>query len=277
MKKLRKYILVFLGTILGLYFLVLLSACSFQERLIFHPLQLDTSCHYALPPNAREVKLRAKDGTKISSIFFNENSQNVVLFFHGNGGDLDSWQHFSKNITSKQTSFYIIDYRGYGKNRGKITEKGIYQDAQAAYDYLLTQGFTEDHIIVYGRSIGTGVATHLAATNSPGKLILEASYKSLTVLAKEKAPYLLPGLILRYRFNSLENMKNIHCPILFIHGKQDYFITCDHSITLYNAYKGEKQLLLIEGAGHNNTNTFKEYHDAVKAFITPAAKDSIQH
>lgn len=259
--------MIFFGTILTLYLLILVTACSFQEKMIFHPSVLDTSYQYNLPPNAHEVVLKAKDGTKLSSIFFNENSASVVLFFHGNAGDLSSWQHFAENITSKQTSFYMIDYRGYGKNRGRITEAGLYEDAQAAYDYLLKQGYPEDHIIVYGRSIGTGVATHLAATNSPGKLILEAPYTSLTALAKEKVPALLPQLILRYRLNSLENLKKIHCPILFIHGKQDVLIKYEHSVTLYNSYKGEKELLLIEEAGHNNTNTFKEYHQAVNGFV----------
>lgn len=248
------------------YLLILAAAFTFQNNLIFHPGTLPED--FAFNNTAEELFLKTKDGEKINALFYRGQSKNVILYFHGNAGDLSGWQYVAEDFVDKGYSVLLIDYRGYGKSTGKISEAGLYEDAETAWKYLVDQKkFHPNQIIIYGRSIGTGVAVELARNHPARGLILESPYSSLTTLANEKLPLLLPGLILRYRFDNIGKVNTIESPIVFFHGANDALIPPAHTTTLYETFKGKKEQVIIGGGTHNDLSQFPEYHKALTSLV----------
>src|SRR5689334_19470114 len=131
-----------------IYVAVLLLAWLFQTNLIFFPAKLSSNHEFRKDVSVEEVNMDTPDGEKINGLFFQSNSKRVILYFHGNAGCLDSWQYVWDDVSGKGFNLFIIDYRGFGKSTGNISEKGFYTDAQTAYDYLLRRGFLADSIVV---------------------------------------------------------------------------------------------------------------------------------
>ncbi len=254
-----KKILTLFIVLVFIYITVIMLGCSSQTKLIFHPTKLDKAYEYNADLGLEEVFLSTADGNEINGLFFPDSSSKVILYFHGNAGSLDSWQYVYNDFKSFGHNFFIIDYRGFGKSTGKISEEGLYIDAQTAYNYLLEKGFKQEHIIIYGRSIGTGVAVDLASNNGSKALILESPFTNLKKLVSGLYPYLLPSLFLKYEFNNIGKINKINTPLLVIHGKRDNVIPFKHGLELYQNYHGEKEFLPIENGQHNNLSDFPEF------------------
>ena len=264
-----KVLKISLLVVAGLYILLLIAAYAFQDKLIFFPQPLNRNYRYQLTDSDKEVFISTSDGNMVNGILFHRpGNKNVVLYFHGNGGSLDSWQMTGENILPLNCDLLIIDYRGYGKSTGSFSEKGFYDDAHSAYRFLINSGYTPDQIIAYGRSLGTGVAAELATTEKVKALILESPYTSFPAIAAEKMPYLLPGLLMRYRLNTLKRAGQIKIPVLILHGTDDELIPCAHSRKIYDALPAPKKLILIKGGGHNNLNQFAEHNEEIKNFFS---------
>jgi len=252
--------------ILVVYLLVLLLAHIMQNRLIFHPGKLADGYQFDLGPEDEEIFLETQDGERINALYFAGTNDEIVLYFHGNAGDMSSWQYVAEDFVRLGYHFFIIDYRGYGKSSGSLSEDGLYADARAAWDYVTNvKHFTPESIVIYGRSIGTGVAVELATHTHARALILEAPYTGLRALARQKAPFILPSLTLQYSFDNLSKIDRIGSPILFIHGSNDRLIPPSHSQKLFDAFQGRKKLVTIEGGSHNDLSTHSSYHDALQA------------
>ncbi len=237
---------------------------SLQTKLIFYPGKLSEDFKFELGENGNEVFLQTKDGERINALFYQGNKDDVILYFHGNAGDLSSWQFVSQDFTNIGYNFLIIDYRGYGKSTGTITESGLYEDAEAAYQFLIHEkGFLPKNIIIYGRSIGTGVAVELASRHETKGLILEAPYTSLKKLANQKVPFLLPSLFLKFHFNNIDKVNAVSSPILFFHGAEDSLIPVSHTDTLFEKFTGKKMKVIIQRGTHNDLDSFQEYHKAL--------------
>jgi uncharacterized protein len=250
--------------IIGLYVTCIFLLYLFQTKIIFHPGSLAKSFPFRLDQNGQEVFIETKDKEIINGLFYRGSKNSVILYFHGNAGDLSGWQFVAEDFTQVGFNVLIIDYRGYGKSTGAISENGMYADAQAAYDYLIEEkNFTPSEIIIYGRSIGTGVAVWLASEQKVSGLVLEAPYTSLPELANEKLPLFFPSLYLNYRFNNLSLINKVRNPIIFIHGQADALIPSRHSETLYHAFKGRKQMITIANGSHNDLNGFPEYEEFI--------------
>ena len=220
-----------------------------------------------------EVFIKTKDGEDINALFFPGGKQDIILYFHGNAGDLSGWQFVSEDFTAIGYNFFIVDYRGYGKSSGSITEAGLYEDAEASYQFLIRQkGFSPENIIIYGRSIGTGVAVELAKRHPTKGLILETPYSSLEKLANQKFPFLFPSLILKYRFDNIGKINLVKSPILFLHGSDDALIPVSHTEKLCNEFAGQKRKIVIKGGTHNDLNGFSEYHQAIVSADTELFK-----
>lgn len=247
--------------IVVLYFVVILVLFIYQARLIFYPGRLPRNFIFRLGDRDKEIFLETSDHEEIHALYYEGNRPEVILYFHGNAGDLSGWQFVSEDFTAHGYNFLIIDYRGYGKSSGKISEKGFYRDAEAAYTFLVQEkGYELDNIIVYGRSIGSGVAVDLASRYPVRGLILESPYSSLGKLANEKLPFLFPSLYLRFRFNNLEKIKNVKAPVILLHGGNDSLIPSSHSERLLKKITGKKKLILIKEGAHNDLNSFEEYN-----------------
>ncbi|MBL0743475.1 alpha/beta hydrolase [Chryseolinea lacunae] len=264
MKFLRALLTTFL-VILSLYIVVVAVVGLLQHKLIFHPGKLPPDFAFDLYGDATEAFIKTTDGETINAIFYPGTNNTTILYFHGNAGDLSSWQDVHHDLAPLGHGLLIIDFRGYGKSTGTLSEDGLYQDAEAAYQYLLKeQHLSAGNIIIYGRSIGTGIAVELATRHDVKHLILESPYSSLKTLANEKVPYLLPSLVLRFSFNNLKKINSVQCPILFFHGAIDALIPVEHTNRLYDAFTGEKEKVIMPMGTHNNLSEFREYREGLK-------------
>ncbi len=252
----------------GIVMLYIATACLlyfFQTRLLFFPGKLDSDHRYKENPPREEVWLKTDDGETLNALFFPGMSNYVVLYFHGNAGDLSGWQFIAEDLAETGLNLLILDYRGYGKSTGMISEKGFALDADASLRYLIDEKrFREAEIIIYGRSIGTGVAVDLAQNRSIRGLILEAPFSSLGKLANEKLPFFFPSLYLRSKFDNLKKMEKIRCPVAFVHGTADTLIPAAHSRILHEAYSGKKTLVLVPNGDHNGLSEHRAYKEFVR-------------
>ena len=150
-----------------------------------------------------------------------------------------------------------MDYRGYGKSTGKISEQGLFHDARAIYD-IMKKEYDENKIIIYGRSIGTGIATMLASENSPGNLVLESPFYNLRDLARRYYPW-VPAYLIRFPFQNDKYIENVKCRIHIIHGEQDEIIPVIACLKLKDKLKPGDELTIIPGGHHNDLDMFRQY------------------
>jgi pimeloyl-ACP methyl ester carboxylesterase len=264
-----KWLKVLLGIILSLYLLILLAAYLLQDKLLFFPDKLNKNFGYELAAGDTEVFIKTPDETWINGILYRRpGNTDVILYFHGNAGSLRGWQNVAPDLLLLNVDLLLVDTRGYGKSGGVFSEQGFNHDAQAALDFLHKSGYSDKHIIVYGRSLGTGIAMDLAVNNLVKALILETPYTSMRQLGGEKMPYFLPWLLLKYKFNNLEKAPRLKMPVLILHGKNDELIPYSHSQKIFAAItSSQKKLVLINDGGHNNLSDFPEHHMALQDFL----------
>ena len=142
-----------IGFLILLYALILMVTFSLQSKLIFFPEKLDQNFQYTLDSNSEEVFIKTSDGETINGIYHQGEKQTTILYFHGNAGSLKDWQYIVADFTDLGYSFLIIDYRGFGKSSGKLSEAGLYLDGKAAFNYLKNQkSVSPQELIIYGRS-----------------------------------------------------------------------------------------------------------------------------
>jgi len=261
LKKLAKFLLaVYILSIIMLYFL--------QEKLIFLPSQLPQDYAYSFALPHTEFNLETPDGAMLNGLHFkNTDSKGVILYFHGNAGDLSRWGEIALFFVEKQYDVVIMDYRSYGKSTGKLSPQALFDDAQLFYDYTLGH-YQESNITLYGRSLGTGIATELASRNLPKQLVLETPFYSLVDVAKEMFPILPVSLFLKYKFPSFEYMQQVACPVGIFHGTSDSIVPFDSGKKLFEAIPNEqKTFYTVEGGGHNNLISFPQYHEGIKKVL----------
>ncbi|MBI2966814.1 MAG: alpha/beta hydrolase [Bacteroidetes bacterium] len=251
--------------------IVLVAGCLLQRKMIFYPEKLPRSEKFELAAGKnREVFISTSDSQVINGIFFNADSpKGAIIYLHGNAGSLRSWQYIWNDFKDFNYDLLLIDYRGYGKSTGKISEDGLYRDGEACFQFLKSRGYDEKQTIVYGRSIGTGIAVELALRKNCRSLILETPYTSLPDLANNFYPFLLPKLFLSFRFNNLEKAPSIKCPVLILHGDFDEIIPVSHAHKLLGAFKSTKEIVIIPSGNHNNLSAFPEFQNALRKFLAP--------
>lgn len=232
----------------------------FQERIIFHPEKLSNKYKFVFDVPFEELFYETKDGNKINALLFKaENSKGIVYYHHGNAGNLESWGTRAIDFTSRGYDVLMYDYRGYGKSTGRIkNEKMLYGDALIIYKKLLYD-YKERDIILYGVSLGSGIAAELANYNHPSKLILETPYYNFYDVAKFHYPYLPNSLLLHYQFKTDQFLPKIENPVYLFHGTEDETVPYSSSVRLAKLSDNIK-LFTIEDGSHNNLNTFHDYH-----------------
>jgi len=253
---------------IALYFAFAVMLYILQSRLIFFPGKLPRDFKFQLGDIGEEHFIKTSDGETINALFYRGTRDDVILYFHGNAGDLSGWQFVAEDFTATGYNILLVDYRGYGKSSGSIGENGFYADAEAAYGYLLREkGFNPQDIVIYGRSIGTGVAVDLASKFPNKGLVLESPYTSLGALADDKVPFFFPSLYLRYKFNNEKKINHVKSPVIFVHGTLDTLIPSSHSEYLYGKFEGKKKLILVSQGAHNDLNSFEDYHHFLRQVL----------
>lgn len=198
------------------------------------------------------VFLVTKDGVRINGWFIPANtSDKALLFFHGNGGNISHRRESIEVFNRLGLNVFIIDYRGYGISEGKPDEKGLYLDAQAAWNYLIEKGFGKNNIIIFGRSLGGAIATNLASKVKPGALIIESTFSSARDMGRSIFPALSRVLIFRYEFNTEVLIKKINCPLLVVHSRDDEVIPFMLGKKVFDVANKPKSFFHIKG-DHNS-------------------------
>ena len=241
-----------------------------QENMIFYPEALPPDFRYSFPARFEEVTLSV-DGAVINALHFkNDAPKGAIVYFHGNAGNLRGWGEVALDFTRLSYDVLIPDYRGYGKSTGKIrSEATLHNDAAAAYDYLKGR-YPEDQIVIYGRSIGTGIAVYLARETRPRMVILESPMFDMLDLAKYHYPFMpswLIGLILKYPMRTDLWIADIPCPVYLFHGTEDDIVPYNSSERLIKLIKRDGRLITIPGGGHNNLGDFPRYHEELERIL----------
>jgi hypothetical protein len=257
-------------TVVGFYAGLTALVFFFQNRLVYFPLS-----RLALTPAAKglayeNVWLETPDGVKLFGWFVPaEPARGVLLFFHGNAGNishrLDSIEQFHR----LGLSVFIIDYRGYGRSEGRPSEQGTYLDAEAAWRYLVEERqVAPDKIVIFGRSLGGAVATWLAQDHPPAVLIIESTFTSIPDMAAQIYFFLPVRLLARIDYNTLARLPELTSPVLIIHSPDDDVIPYVHGQRLFAAAQEPKEFLSIQG-GHNDgyIRSAELYEARLEAFL----------
>lgn len=251
---------------LVLYVALAMYAWFFSEHQIFLP----QPSSYKDGPEI--LKLRSADGNTISALYLaNASARFTLLVSHGNAEDLGDDRYWLEDLRRSGFNVLAYDYEGYGTSQGKPTEQGSYQDEAAAYEYLTTTLKTPpDRIIVFGRSVGSGPAVHLAARTPVAGLILQSPFVSaFRVLTRIP---LLPF----DKFPNYKEIGRVRCPVLIIHGSNDSVIGAWHGRKLFALAKQPKSFYLVEGADHNDVDMIggTRYLQAIQAFAASLGNGS---
>ncbi len=250
--------------LLSLYILFCGLLYFFQEKLIFFPEKLDNNYKFGFNQIFEEIYIKTKDQKLLNGLLFkSDSSTGLVFYLHGNAGSLKSWGEVAKTYTDLNYDVFILDYRGFGKSEGSISSQGqLYQDIQIAYDEMKSK-YSEDNIVVLGYSVGTGLATKIASTNRPKLLILQAPFYSMTDIMKHNYP-IIPTLILKYKFETNEHIKDCKMPIVIFHGNQDEVTYYNSSIKLKEILKKTDTLITLDGQQHNGMTNNPEYQKEIQ-------------
>lgn len=243
----------------AIFFIVLSILYSQQEALVFRPYPLAHNYNYSFPFEFEELTWEVEDGVTLSALHFKaKESKGVVLYFHGNGGNLAGWGGIAEDFLSRKQNLIIMDYRGYGKSTGKIrSEEDLLNDAMYAYEYTKNI-YPESQITLYGRSLGSGLAVYLAREKNPKRLILETPYNNFIDVAKYHYPY-IPGFLMKYKLDSENLIGDVRCPIFIFHGTEDTVIPLEYARKLESRIRKDHKFFLIANAGHNDVSETKEY------------------
>ena len=193
----------------------------------------------------------------------------VVLFFHGNAGNLSGRTELMVRLAALGVEVLIIDYRGYGHSEGRPSEEGVYRDARAAWKFLTVEhGIDADRVVVFGKSLGGAAAIDLAVNVEPGALIVQSSFTSVPDMAARHYPF-VPAFALRTKMDSLSKISSIGCPKLFIHSTHDEIVPYEMGRQLFDKAGGPKTFFEVVGSGHNQTLAVggSRYLEAIRDFL----------
>lgn len=217
-----------------------------------------------------DVFIESSDGVTLHGWFIPGRSAQVVLFFHGNAGNISHRLESIRQFRDLGLSVLIIDYRGYGQSNGRTTERGLYRDADAAWRYLIEdRGLVASDIVIFGRSLGASVASKLAASQQPLALIVESSFTSIPDIAQELYPWLPARWLSRLKHATRDYIRDVRCPVLVVHSRDDEIIPFHHGEAIFSSANEPRTLLTIRGT-HNDAFLRDEraYTEGLKAFLT---------
>ena len=251
------------------YLILLVVAYLLQERFIFKPEKLHPNFEYKYDAPFKELFFEVEEGVRNNGLhFYVDKPLGLILYFHGNSRSIKGWAKYAKDFFRYQYDVVLVDYRGFGKSTGKRSEKDMHSDMQFVYDTLTTT-YHENHLIVYGRSLGSGVAANLASENKPRYLILDAPYFSFKKVVERFLPILPMRFVLRFHMRTDKWILKVNCHTYILHGTKDWLIPISNSEKLQALNPRKITLIRIVGGGHNNLPTFPEYHKFIRDILSP--------
>ena len=250
MKNKKMYNLFLVSLVVLVYLLVTLGLYIFQRSLLYHPVENN---YYGdkLTVNIEKVKITTEDNIDLLAWYHKKDIKKykTILYLHGNAGSLENRIHKINHFNNININFLLLAWRGFSGNEGKPTEQGLYQDARSAVKWLINEGAIEENIVIYGESLGTGVATEIAQNKNFAGVILESPFTSMIDLGKKHYPIFPIKLLLKDKYESEKKIKNLKSPLLVMHGKKDKIVPF---------YMGEK---IFDMANNPKFNYFTEMDD----------------
>ena len=225
LKKYRNNLFLFFQIIILIYFVILVFLYFYQRNLMYHPSE-NNYFGDELTIDVEKVQISTDDNIELLGWYHEKDlmKNKTILFFHGNAGSLENRIHKLNHFRDMRVNFLIIAWRGFSGNEGKPSESGLYEDGESAIKWLVKKGVDEKNIVIYGESLGTGVATHLSQNKEFAGVILETPFTSMIDAAKKFYPYIPVGLLLKDKFENKNKIKNIKSPILIMHGEKDQIV-----------------------------------------------------
>ena len=241
------------------------------ERFIFQTGSSDPNHIYSLDMPFDEIFIDTNDGATLHMMHIKcDKPRFTIVYFHGNRGNLQRWADIASKLTKFGCEVFVMDYRGYGKSTGLRSEAALYRDANEVLEYVKNN--TSLPVILYGRSLGTGIASWLAAHAQVDGLILESPYYNFETLVYDFI--FLPNgvkkkLPLNYRFDNFSNLKELDIDILILHGAKDKVIGVSHARDLKNKLENPKiEYVEFRNGDHFNLDGCEEYRPALERYFS---------
>ncbi len=244
---------------------------NLARKFLYYPDRLPPD----MPPprwagGAEEVWMECDDGVNIHGLWWPEpQGAPVILFLHGNAQEVYSWSLVHEELAATGCRLLLIDFHGYGKSGGVPHEAGLYLDGKAALGWLRERDVGDSDIVVFGKSLGGGVACEIARGRQFKTLVLESTFTSLASVARNLFPFLPKGVPLGEAYDSISKLPQARCPVLVIHGERDELIPVSEGQALFDAAPEAKEFYLVPGAGHNDVSLVAgpEYARRIATFL----------
>ena len=239
-----------------------------QEKLLFHPERLskDFQFQFDVPFKEVNIPMNGRDTVNMVQFLPPGTAKGVVLYFHGNKGNIIRFAKYASNFTKDGYEVWMTDYPGYGKTTGPMTEQNFYAQATQVYK-LAHSRFGSDSIIIFGKSLGSGVAAYLASKQKISRLILETPYYSIPSLFALYAPIYPTQRMSHFKFPVGDYLKDVSAPITIFHGNKDMVVFYRNAKRLRGSLKKGDEFITIEGGGHNNLNDYKLFHEKLDSLL----------
>jgi alpha-beta hydrolase superfamily lysophospholipase len=245
-----------------LYSLTLVALYISQDFLIFRPAPLPEGYEFHFDQAFEEGFIEAEDGTRISTLFFPSEGRpkGLVINNHGNRRNIARWGRSADQFTRHGYDVLFYDYRGFGKTKGVPSEEKLLSDAELIYK-TMAEKYPENSIILYGRSLGTGVATYLASRHKPKLLLLESPYYHIADVGKMQIPVFPYALLVKHPFRNDQWIEKVNCKVHIFHGTEDPLIPYEASLKLVKKLKQPKENVLttLQGGTHRGLARFEKY------------------
>jgi fermentation-respiration switch protein FrsA (DUF1100 family) len=249
-----------------IFVMLILLMYLFQRQLIYFPSQEVPQLHDYQANDMRVITLNTQDGLVLNSWYKPaKTDQPTVLYLHGNAGHIGGRMALARQFMDAGLGLLLLEYRGYGGNKGRPSEKGLYEDGLAGMRFLHQRGIKSEHIALYGESLGTGVATKLAVENRVCAVVLQSPYTSLSDLARYHYPWLLFNPW--DRFNSIDRIQAIHAPLLILHGIKDDVVPYSQGQALFQRASKPKKMLSFILEGHHTMWNVPNFSKNIVDFI----------
>jgi uncharacterized protein len=225
-----------------------------QDMILFHPKHLSKGHVFSFERPFEEINIPFGKNNLSIVKFPTTNRKGIALFYHGNMENVEHYKKYPPFFLRNGYELWMIDYPGFGKTTGRLTEKVIKEQALLMYD-MASKLINRDSIVIYGKSIGTGVASYVASSRDCKHLILETPYYSIPSLGKHYFPIYPVNLLIKYSFPIHDYLKKVQAPITIFHGAKDEVVPYKHSKWLKEENKN-LELITIEKGKHNNLSDF---------------------
>ena len=261
----RTNIVTFIIITITIYISVCVLMYIFQDSYIFFPTKLYAPHAYLKKYEKNEIII--KNGTiNLHGWLLNPGKSKLIFYYGGNAeevsGNLDDFQKF------KDYSVLLLNYRGYGKSNGSPSQKNLFEDALYAYDYILNNSKQKiPNTIVFGRSLGSGIATYVASKRQAGVVILVTPFDSIKNIAKRNYPFLPINWLLKHPFDSLKYVKNLSLPVLVLVAENDEIIAYKDTKNLIDNIGNNCKSVIIKNTGHNDIQASPSYWQEIDEFL----------